>query len=63
MGASCQCGTEVVFPFHRLACLECGAPCCPTCAIQLESATYCGSCAGSLLGMAAIRSGGPFDLH
>jgi len=63
MGGACECGTEVAFPFHRLACLECGAPCCPSCAIQLESVTYCGNCAGSLLGMAAIRSGGPFDLQ
>jgi hypothetical protein len=44
-------------------CLECGAACCPACAIHLESAAYCGACARSLLDVTAVRAGGPLDLH
>jgi len=49
--------------FHSLGCQECGAALCPSCAISLESATYCASCAGDLLGTRTVRSGTPFDLH
>ena len=63
MGSSCQCGMEVAYQFHHLGCIDCGSACCPSCAIQLESATYCRSCAGSLLGVPAVRSQGPFDLQ
>ncbi|MGH7354283.1 MAG: hypothetical protein ACRELS_06840 [Candidatus Rokuibacteriota bacterium] len=44
-------------------CLECGAACCPACAIQLESTAYCGACARSLLDATTVRAGGPLDLH
>lgn len=60
---SCRCGAPVTFRHHHLACLECGAGCCPACAIQLESASYCRSCAGSLLGMVTVRSAAAFDFH
>jgi hypothetical protein len=60
MATTCECGTHGA---TQLGCLECGATCCPTCAIQLESATYCRWCAGSLLGVADVRSAGPFDLQ
>jgi hypothetical protein len=63
MSGQCSCGTEVRNAFHRFACLECGGPCCPSCAISLESATYCPACAGALLESATVRPGRPFDLH
>ena len=49
MGGRCRCGTEIQFAFNHLGCIECGAACCPACSYQLESTTYCSSCAGSLL--------------
>jgi hypothetical protein len=61
MPGQCECGTEVRDVF--LGCLECGASCCPSCAISLESATYCPACAGALLESATVRPGRPFDLH
>lgn len=63
MDASCRCGTEVQYAFHRWGCLECGAPCCPACAVQLESVSYCRRCARSLLGATTVQTGGPFDLR
>ena len=63
MESGCHCGNEVVQAFYDLGCLDCGASCCPACAIQLESAVYCRRCAGALLGAGAIRSGGPFGLR
>jgi hypothetical protein len=63
MGGSCGCGNEVHFAFHHLACLDCGVGCCPACAVHLESVTYCGGCARSLLGVTTVRVGGPFDLQ
>ena len=50
MGSRCGCGTEIHFAFNHLGCIECGAACCPACSYQLESTTYCSSCAG----MAAV---------
>ena len=49
MGSRCRCGTEIHFAFNHLGCIECGAACCPACSYQLESTTYCSSCAGALL--------------
>ena len=63
MERRCQCGNDVRHGFHDLGCLDCGAACCPACAIHLESAVYCRGCAGDLLGTSAIRSGGPFGLR
>lgn len=63
MPGQCGCGTAVRDVFPSLGCLECGASCCPACAISLESATYCSACAGALLESATVRPGGPFDLH
>jgi hypothetical protein len=62
MDPSCGCGRQVHYAFHSFGCLECGAPCCPACAVALESATYCRRCAGSLLGTLALAPGS-FDLH
>jgi hypothetical protein len=59
----CGCGREVSQVSHELACLECGAACCPMCAVGLESVTYCASCARSLLGGTEIRAADPFELQ
>jgi hypothetical protein len=63
MPGQCGCGTEIRNAFHSFGCLECGAPCCPSCAISLESTTYCPACAGALLESTTVRPGRPFDLH
>ena len=49
MEGRCRCGAEFRFAFDQLGCIECGAPCCPVCSYQLESASYCSQCAESLL--------------
>jgi hypothetical protein len=63
MGPRCGCGREIQHDFHRLACIDCGASCCPSCSVGLESVTYCRRCAGSLLGASRVSSEEPFDLH
>jgi hypothetical protein len=62
MGGSCGCGTQINHTFHELGCIECGATCCPACAVSLESAMYCRGCARSLVG-AAVQAGGPLELQ
>lgn len=57
---SCGCSTDARY---ELGCMDCGAPCCPACAVHLESVTYCQGCAGTLLGAPTVRAGGAFDLH
>jgi hypothetical protein len=59
----CGCGNAIDFQFLQLACMDCGTGCCPTCAVYLESVTYCEACAQSLLGGAPVRPGGQFELH
>jgi len=49
MSTRCHCGSDVQNQFDHLGCIQCGAACCPTCSSQLESATYCGACAESIL--------------
>jgi hypothetical protein len=49
MGARCQCGSDVQFHFDHLGCIQCGAPCCPACSYELESASYCRTCAERIL--------------
>lgn len=49
MEARCRCGSPVPHPFYEMGCIECGAACCPACAVPLESATYCLRCAESVL--------------
>ena len=58
---SCNCRTEK--STYDLACIDCGASCCPTCAVPLESVTYCRSCARSLLGATTVQPAGSFELH
>ena len=62
MARHCTCGREITQPSHGLACLECGAACCPGCAIDFESVSYCAACAGKLLGTVPARSDDPFEL-
>jgi len=62
MAVSCGCGTRSDHAVNQFGCIECGAPCCPGCAVPLESAMYCRGCARSLVGT-TVLAGGPFDLH
>ena len=59
----CNCDSDLRGASHSLECLDCGSPLCPSCAISLESATYCPACAGALLESATVRPGRPFDLQ
>jgi len=54
METRCRCGNPILYPFYQLGCLECGAACCPACAVSLESAPYCARCAGSILGVGSL---------
>jgi hypothetical protein len=63
MPSHCGCGRELRNAFHSLGCQECGAALCPSCAISLESATYCASCAADLLGTRTVRAARTFDLQ
>ena len=49
MPSRCRCGSPVRYRSCQVACIECGEGCCPSCTVVLESATYCGGCAESLL--------------
>jgi hypothetical protein len=49
MPSRCRCGSHVRYRSCQVACIECGEGCCPSCTVVLESATYCGGCAESLL--------------
>ncbi len=61
MGSSCHCGSRTGH-VADIGCLECGTACCPSCAVQLESASYCQACASALLGVPAV-SPGTFELR
>jgi hypothetical protein len=63
MEPRCGCGREIQYAFHHLACIDCGAACCPGCSVGLESVTYCRRCAGSLLGASRVSTSGSFDLQ
>ena len=58
---SCNCPRSA--GTYELACIDCGAACCSSCAVALESVTYCRSCARSLLGAATVQPAGSFELH
>ena len=49
MAARCSCGSDIQHALDQLGCIQCGTACCPVCSYQLESASYCGSCAESIL--------------
>lgn len=63
MEPRCGCGREVQYTFHHLACIDCGASCCPGCSVGLESDTYCRRCAGSLLEASRVSPRDTFDLQ
>jgi len=63
MGRNCSCGTERSKAAPTLGCIECGSPCCPSCAVTLESVSYCRGCARSLLGATTILAVGTYELH
>jgi hypothetical protein len=63
MQGQCGCGTDERPYAQSLGCLDCGSACCPECAISLESATYCRSCAAALLDTATVRAGDTFALY
>lgn len=47
MAPTCECSL-LHAPSARPGCQECGTACCPSCAIQVESRTYCRWCAMGL---------------
>lgn len=51
MRSTCECA--LLHPSPRSGCQECGTACCPSCAIEIESHTYCRWCA---LGLAPALS-------
>lgn len=59
---SCRCGHEIDHATEQLACLDCGAACCPACAVALESTSYCRRCATSLLGLVPAVGDGDFGV-
>jgi hypothetical protein len=61
--ATCGCSNDVDRALYDLGCIDCGTPCCPSCAVPLESVTYCRSCASSLLGAGTVVAAGRFDLQ
>jgi hypothetical protein len=63
MEPRCGCGREVHYNFHHLACIDCGAACCPSCSVGLEGVTYCRRCAGSLLESSRVSTDEPFELQ
>jgi hypothetical protein len=43
--STCECGLLHPEPRRAQGCRECHAPCCPSCAIEIDSDTYCRWCA------------------
>jgi hypothetical protein len=50
----CSCSSFVRYEPYHVTCLECSRPCCPSCTVILESATYCVACAESIVGIAGL---------
>jgi len=46
--ASCECGLLHAEPSRSGGCQDCGTACCPSCAIEVDTRTYCRWCAISL---------------
>ena len=61
--STCQCGSQAQYSSASLTCLDCGGATCPRCAVAIESASYCRSCAGELLGTPVATTDGPFELR
>jgi hypothetical protein len=54
MRLRCSCGSSVTCGSYYVTCLECGSACCPGCTFIFESATYCVTCAESILGVGGL---------
>lgn len=61
--ATCGCTNDPGQAFYDLGCIDCGAAVCPSCAVALESVSYCRSCARSLLGAGTVHAAGAYDLQ
>ncbi len=48
MPITCECALLHTEPSVRPACQECGTAGCPSCAVEIESQTYCRWCAMGL---------------
>jgi hypothetical protein len=50
MPVACHCGSQMLSSSaDERKCVKCGTACCSACAYSLNSATYCGGCAESIL--------------
>jgi hypothetical protein len=58
MGSGCACQGQLRYRAVAVACIECGADCCPSCTFLFESAPYCASCAAFLLASPDDTAGG-----
>lgn len=45
MMSTCECGLLHAEPRRAHGCRECDTPCCPSCAIEIDSQSYCRWCA------------------
>jgi hypothetical protein len=45
---TCECETTLERAASAAACHECGTACCRSCALEIETQTYCRWCATSL---------------
>jgi hypothetical protein len=61
--ANCGCTNDIGRAGYDLGCIDCGTALCPSCAVHLESVTYCRSCARLLLGAGTVLAAGSFDLQ
>jgi hypothetical protein len=46
--STCECGPLHTESRQALGCRECGASCCPSCAVEIDTDTYCRWCAIAL---------------
>jgi len=54
MTPTCECALLHNDPAVLRGCLECGTACCPSCAVEIESDTYCRWCAIALTPAVAV---------
>lgn len=45
---TCECGMTHDHPSGQIGCQECGMRCCRSCALEIDTKTYCRWCATSL---------------
>ena len=49
MSHNCHCGMPIEEPARRSECHECGAACCRSCVIDVDTQTYCRWCATAFI--------------